>query len=383
MLPQCRSLTHFGIQRPPRIFHFDLPRRLPSVEFKEVHFRILIMGAVMKRRDFILGLGGAALCSNAARGQQNSPIAQLSTMKKRMAYVLPAGKVEDMQADAYGRIFFDELKRLGYVEGENLIVERYSGEGRLERYESLAREVVDTKPDLIVTAGTPLTLQFKAATSTIPIVTITGDPIRFGIVSSIARPGGNITGVSSDAGVEIWAKRLEILAEAVPKLVNVVFISIRSWNGAGGRATQEAAQKLGISLVNAPLGSTVTEAEYRRIFDSIQRDQVDGIVFSAEFEHYNHRFLLAQLVQQIRLPAIYDTSAYVDAGGLMSYALDVKAAIRTMAMQAGEILKGANPGDMPYVQVVRFELVINLKTAKALGLELPATLLARADRVIE
>jgi len=337
----------------------------------------------MKRRDFILGLGGAALCSNAARGQQNSPIAQLSTMKKRMAYVLPAGKVEDMQADAYGRIFFDELKRLGYVEGENLIVERYSGEGRLERYESLAREVVDTKPDLIVTAGTPLTLQFKAATSTIPIVTITGDPIRFGIVSSIARPGGNITGVSSDAGVEIWAKRLEILAEAVPKLVNVVFISIRSWNGAGGRATQEAAQKLGISLVNAPLGSTVTEAEYRRIFDSIQRDQVDGIVFSAEFEHYNYRFLLAQLVQQIRLPAIYDTSAYVDAGGLMSYALDVKAAIRTMAMQAGEILKGANPGDMPYVQVVRFELVINLKTAKALGLELPATLLARADRVIE
>jgi putative ABC transport system substrate-binding protein len=239
----------------------------------------------MKRRDFILGLGGAALFSNAARGQRNSPIAKHSTTKKRIAQVSPSSKVEEMQADPNNRVFFDELKRLGYVEGENLIVERYSGLGRLERYESLAHEVVDTKPDLICSVGALLTLRFKAATSTIPIVAITGDPIRFGIISSIARPGGNITGVSTDAGVEIWGKRLAILAEAVPKLVNVVYISTqRNWNSAGGRATQEAAQKLGISLVNAPLGSTVTEAEYRRIFDSIQRDQVDGIIFSAEFE---------------------------------------------------------------------------------------------------
>jgi len=120
------------------------------------------------------------------------------------------------------------------------------------------------------------------------------------------------------------------------------------------RATQEAAKKLGISLVNAPLGSTVTEAEYKRIFDSIQRDQVDGIVFSAEFEHYAYRFLLVQLVQQIRLPAIHDSSDQVEAGGLMSYAIDVKAAIRTIAMQTVEILDGSNPGDMPYVQAVRF-----------------------------
>jgi putative ABC transport system substrate-binding protein len=237
---------------------------------------------------------------------------------------------------------------------------------------------------LIWTAGTPLTLRFKAATSTIPIVTVTGDPIRFGIVSSIARPGGNVTGVSVDAGVEIWGKRLEMLAEAVPKLVNVVFISTQGgWNGPGGKATREATQKLGISLVKAPLGSPVTEAEYRRVFDSIQRDRVDGIIFSAEFEHYPHRFLIVQLVQQIRLPAIHEVSDYVEAGGLMSYGLDVKPAVRTMAMQAAEILKGANPGDLPYVQEVRFELVINLKTAKALGLELPVALVARADRLIE
>jgi len=308
----------------------------------------------MRRRDFILGLGGAALCSNAARGQQNSPIAQHSTTKKRIAQVVPSTKVDEIKADPATKPFFDELKRLGYVEGENLIVERYSGEGRLERYDSLAHEVVDTKPDLIWAAGTPLTLRLKAATNTIPIVTITGDPIRFGIVSNIARPGGNITGVSVDAGVEIWGKRLEMLAEAVPKLVNVVYISTRpNLNGPGARATQEAAKKLGISLVYATLGSPTTEAEYRRVF-AIQRDQVDGIIFSAEFEHFPHRLLLVQLVRQIRLPAIHEVSDYVEAGGLMSYGLDVKPAVRTMAMQAAEILKGANPGDMPYVQEVRF-----------------------------
>ena len=338
----------------------------------------------MKRRDFILGLGGAVLCSNAARGQQTPPTAQHSTTKKRIAQVVTAMKVADMQSDPYIRVIFDELKRLGYVEGDNLIVERYSGEGRRERYESLAHEVVDTKPDLILTAGAPLTFQFKATTNTIPIVALTGDPVRLGIVSSLARPGGNITGVSVDAGPEIWGKRLEILAEAVPKLVNVVYISTQAnWNGFLGRATQEAAQKLGISLVNAFVGSPATEAEYRRLFDSIQRDQVDGILFSAEFEHYAHRFLLAQLVQQIRLPSMHDNSVYVEAGGLMSYALDLKAANRTLAMQVAEVLKGANPGDMPYIQAVRFELAINLKTAKALDLELPATLLASADRVIE
>jgi putative tryptophan/tyrosine transport system substrate-binding protein len=155
----------------------------------------------MKRRDFILGIGGAALYSNAARGEQASPIAQHSTTKKRIAHVDPAMKVEDMQANA--RPFFDELKRLGFVERENLVVERYSGDGRIERYQSLAHDVVATKPDLIISVGPP-NPPSKAATDTIPIIAVTGDPIRFGIVSNIARPGGNITGVSVDAGVEIW-----------------------------------------------------------------------------------------------------------------------------------------------------------------------------------
>ena len=340
------------------------------------------MGAVMQRRDFISGLVGAAMCSNAARGQQKSLIAQHSTTKKRIAHVDPALNLEGMQATS--RPFFDELKRLGYIEGENLVVERYSGGGRIERYQSLAQEVVDTKPDLILSIGAPLTNRFKAFTNTIPIIAVTGDPIRFGIVSNIARPGGNITGVSVDAGVEIWGKRLEILSEAVPRLVRVVYLSTQgNLESAGGKATQEVARKIGISLVPAAVKSPVNEAEYRRVFDSIHRDQVDGLIFSAEFEHQPHRFLLIQLLQQIRLPAMHIFPDEVEAGALMSYALDPKPALRTMAKQAAEILNGANPGDMPYVQVVRFELAINLKTANALGLELPATLLARAEMVIE
>jgi putative ABC transport system substrate-binding protein len=336
----------------------------------------------MKRRDFILGLGGAALWSNAARGQQTSPMAQPSKAKRRIAYVDPALNVEAMQAAS--RPFFDELKRLGYLEGENLVVERYSGGGQGERYRSLAQEVVDTKPDLILSIGTPLTSRFKAVTNAIPIIAVTGDPIRFGIVSNIARPGGNVTGVSMDAGVELWGKRLEILSEAVPRLARVVYLSTQgNLESAGGKATQEVAQKLGISLMPAPVKSPYNEAEYRRAVDSIHRDQVDGLMFSAEFEHQPHRFLLIQLLQQIRLPAMHFFPGDVEAGALMSYALDPKPAWRSMAKQAAEILNGANPGDIPYVQVVRFELEINLKTAKALGLELPATLLARADRVIE
>ena len=146
---------------------------------------------------------------------------------------------------------------------------------------------------------------------------------------------------------------------------------------------REGAQRLGISLVLAPLGSTINEAEYRRVFSSLQRDQVDGIVFSEDGEHYGYRFLLVKLVQQIGVPAIYMFRDQAEAGGLMSYSWDIKSAARRNAMQVAEILNGGNLTEMPYVQEARFELVINLKTAKALGIEIPAGLVASANAVIE
>jgi len=331
----------------------------------------------MKRREFIGLIGGAAMSPMAARAQQ-------SASTKRIAIASTALKIADFGSDPNLLVFQRELSLRGYSEGVNLTIDRYSAEGRTASYGDLAREVVSSRPDVIVTTGAPLTLQFKAATSTIPIVTITGDPIRLGIVSSIARPGGNITGVSVDAGLEIWAKRLELLAQAVPKLVNVAFVGRQAaWENAGGKLMREGAQKLGISLVLASFGSTINEAEYRRIFDSLQRDQVDGIVISEENENYAHRFLLVDLVAQLRVPAIYTFRDQAEAGGLMSYSWDVKAGVRRQAMQVVEILKGAKPADMPYFQEARFELVINLKTAKALGIEIAPGMLALADAVIE
>jgi putative tryptophan/tyrosine transport system substrate-binding protein len=331
----------------------------------------------MKRRDFLFA---AAVLAPAIRHAS----AQQPATKKRLA-VIGYPKVEDQKIgrDPNTTIAFEELQRLGYVEGENLIVDRWQYQsGRLEE---IAREVVESKPDVISSPGTPMTLRLKAATTTIPIAAITGDPIRFGLVSNLARPGGNITGVSVDAGVEVWGKRLELLSVTVPKLVNVVFVSSEGgWTGAGGQAVRDAAQKLGISLVPATLSSPYGEAEYRSAFSSIQRDQLDGLILSDEGQVLlPQKSLLLQLIQQLRLPAIYPYRALAEAGGLMSYSSDLKSVILRHAAQIVEILRGANPGDIPYSQAVRFELVVNLKTAKELGIEMPAGLVAGAVAVIE
>ena len=330
----------------------------------------------MKRRDFLLATALLAPAIRHASAQQ--PVA-----KKRLAVIV--FKVEDTRIGGHplATVFFEELQRLGYVEGANLIVDRVQYQsGRLEE---IAREVVATNPDVISSPGTPMTVRLKAATTTIPIVAMTGDPIRFGLISNLARPGGNITGVSVDAGVEVWAKRLELLSSAVPKLVNAVFVSSEGvWTNAGGQAVRDAAQKLGISLVRAPLSSPYGEAEYRSTFSSIQRDQVDGLITSDEGHVLlPQKSLLVQLIQQLRLPAIYPYRDFAEAGGLMSYSSDLKYVMIRQAAQIAEILRGANPGDIPYSQAERFELVVNLKTAKELGIEIPDGLVAGAAAVIE
>jgi ABC-type uncharacterized transport system substrate-binding protein len=330
----------------------------------------------MKRREFLLATAILLPSLRYAKAQQPAP-------KKRIALVFPAERVAD-KADSNGIAFFEEMRRLGYTEGENLIVDRYSGEGRLERYAETAREAANTQPDVIVSYGTPMTSRLKAVTSTIPIVAYTGDPVRFNLISSLSHPGGNITGVSVDGGIEIWGKRLELLSQAVPKLASVAFISTQGgWDGAGGKALREAAAKLGKSLVKTTVNSPYDETEYTRIINSIQEGRVDGVIFSDETEHYAHRFLMVESIRQRRIPAIYVYRDQAEAGGLMSYSYDVKSGFRKQAAQVVEILRGANPADMPYFQLVAFELVINLKTAKELGLDIPAGLVAGATTVIE
>src|SRR6266403_3023015 len=266
----------------------------------------------MRRREFITLLGGTAMVwPLAARAQQSSRM-------KRIAMVSPATKIGDMGVNGIGmyRMFFEELSRLGYDEGRNLVVERYSGDGRTEHYADLAREVVNTHPDLIYSQTTRLALNFKAATTTIPIVTVTADPIAGGLVSSsLARPGGNITGVSVDAGSEIMGKRLALLSEATSKLSNARFlVSQLNWERVLGAAVREASGRLGISLAGETM-SSFNEQEYQRAFNSMEHERVDGILVSDESEHFTYRRLLVELAAKTRIPAIYAYREHVELGG--------------------------------------------------------------------
>jgi ABC-type uncharacterized transport system substrate-binding protein len=336
----------------------------------------------LKRREFITLLGGAAATwSIAARAQQSANV-------YRIAFVRTSGSIADF-SEAGGdsptfRAIFQELRRLGYVEGQNLIVERYSGEGRQERYAELAREVVRAEPHLIVAFGTPLVLIFKAVTDKIPVVGSMADPVAYGVVSNLARPGGNITGISVDAGLETWAKRLQLLQEVVPTLAKVGFLHLRSsWDLPQGKAVQEAARQLGISLSGPPLEHPIQEAEYRRVLGTMAQEQVDGLIVSDGPDNSTHRRLIVRLAEIVRLPAIFPFRTYFDEGAFMVYGSDLVALHRWVAKYVDQILRGAKPGEIPIYQESKFELLINLKAAKALGLEVPPPLLARADEVIE
>jgi putative ABC transport system substrate-binding protein len=334
----------------------------------------------MQRRAFITLLGGAAAAwPLVARAQQPAKM-------KRVAMIHPATKAEDLRigGDPHYTIIFEEMKRLGYVEGVNLIVDRYSAEGRFDRFPEIARVVVATRPDVICALPTPLILALKSETRTIPIVAWTGDPVAAGIIASLARPGGNITGVSVDAGSEIGGKRVQLFAEAVGKLSNARLLGTPiDWQSPTGKSTKEAAEKLNIPLRLEPLQPPINDTECRRAFEAMQRDRVDGVVISGTPEFYTHRHLLGRLAQQYRLPAMSFYTETTESGALMSYTFDLKAADRRIAAQIVEILNGGRPAEMPFFQETHFELVINLKAAKELGLDIPVALVAQADRVIE
>src|SRR3979411_2559706 len=331
----------------------------------------------MRRREFITLFGGtAATWPLAARAQQPAKM-------KRIAYVQPATKVSEMNVidRPYLRAFFEELGGLGYVEGQNIAVERCSGEGRPERYAELARDVVNAHPDLILAVGARLSLDFKMATTIIPIVTIIIDPIALGLVASIARPGGNTTGFAIAAGLEIIGKRMGLLVEAMPKLSTVGYLaSRRFWEDPRGTATREAAKRAGVALSPAMLGA-FNEAEYERVFRSMEQDRADALMVSDEPEHFTYRATIVEWAAKGRIPTIYAFRDFVEVGGLMAYSTDQADIYRRLANLIDKILRGANPGDIPFYQPTKFELSINLRTAKALGLELPAMLLGPAEGV--
>jgi len=280
--------------------------------------------------------------------------------------------------------FRQGLRELGWVEGQNIVIDYRFAEGRFDRLPDLAAELVRLKVDIIVAVATQGVAAAKNATETIPIVMISGsaDPVGLGFIASLARPGGNVTGLSYSVGPEILGKGLELLKEIVPKVRRVAILS----NPASPvqplfiREVKVAARSLGVQL---QLLEARGPNEFDGAFAAMAKERVGALLVVADGLFILHRARLADLAARSRLPAIYGYREHVEAGGLMSYGSSLRDLWRRAATYVDKILKGAKPADLPVEQPTKFELVVNLKTAKALGLTIPQSVLVRADEVIQ
>jgi putative ABC transport system substrate-binding protein len=326
----------------------------------------------MNRREFITLLGGAvAAWPFAARAQQAAmPI---------MGFLRPGSPQEDTQPLV---AFRQGLNEVGYIEGQNLTIEYRWGAGQYDRLRTLAAELVSHQVALIFAGSPPAALAAKSATGTIPIVFTSGaDPVALGLVASLNRPGGNVTGVSFLLS-SLGPKRLELLAELVPNgrrlaaLINPTLSDAENQLG----ETQDAANRLGRELV---VLKPRNQNEIESAFTTLSSEQVGAVYITPDPLFLSRKNDLIALAARHRIPAMYFDREFAAAGGLVSYGPSLLAAYRQAGVYSGTILKGAKPADLPVVQPTKFELVINLKTAKALGLDLPTSLLARADEVIE
>jgi putative ABC transport system substrate-binding protein len=332
----------------------------------------------MRRREFLAALFFMGLVRDAG--------AQARKMH-RIAVVSPVGPVSNLDpatGSPHYRTFFKELNRLGYIEGDNLVVVRRSGEGRTDAYEELAREVVRSEPDAVFVNSVRMAQELKKLTATIPVVGFMSDPVAYGIVSNLARPDGNITGISPDAGVELQQKRLELLKEAFPNASRIAYLTPRAvWEGLAGHLMTEAARQLGITLIAAPLDPPVQEAAYAEAFGRMAEAGVEALVVGDGPENSANRRTIIRLAEAHKLPAIYPYKEEAVAGALITYGIDLKDAYRRAADYVAKILKGTRPSELPIYRPTKFELCINNRTARAIGAKFPDTFLARADEVIE
>jgi putative ABC transport system substrate-binding protein len=328
----------------------------------------------MERRTFMALVSGGLLAAPlAARAQQPAKVARIGYLATNLA------------GNPHGREAFRQgLRDLGYVEGRNVVIEYRDAEGKIERLPALAAELVALKVDVIVTASTVAALAAKQATRTLPVVfAVAADPVTEGLVTSLARPGGNVTGLSFLAP-ELVGKGLEQLKQAVPGVTRVAVL----WHpGALGKRTEKdslkeaevAARVLGVRL-------QVVEARGPENFDwafsDMTKARANALMVLTSSMFFGERSRLVDLAAKNRLPAVYTWREFVDAGGLMSYGPNLADLYQRAATYVDKILKGAKPGDLPVEQPTKFELVINLKTAKALGLTIPQSVLGRADEVI-
>jgi putative ABC transport system substrate-binding protein len=319
----------------------------------------------MRRREFLACLGVFA----------SSPICATDRVR-RLAIITPGTFTSVLES------FTTALAAGGFEEGKNLRIERYFAQGSPDRLRDMVAEVVASRPDVIFALSGRTVQALKTATSAIPIVGLTSDPLSYGIVQSLSHPGGNITGTVIDAGAEVWGKRLEVLKEIAPASRVIFHIAPASaWDSAVGAAIRAGAAKLGLALVGSPVESPYDDAAFRRAFDSAI--SADAAVVNSAPELGAQRNTIIRLAEARRLPTMYPLRHFVDAGGLMTYDVNLPELLRHVATQIAEVLRGTPVGNIPYYQSTRFSLILNLKAAAALQLTIPPALLARADEVIE
>jgi putative tryptophan/tyrosine transport system substrate-binding protein len=332
----------------------------------------------MRRRKFISLIGGAAAAwPLAARAQPSGKI-------PRIGYLV-TGSLESSEARATIDAFRQGLRQLGYAEGRNIVIEYRAADGKIERFRGLAAELVRLNPDLIVASNTPAAIAARQATATIPIVAaVMGDPVEDGLVTSLAQPGGNVTGLTFLAP-ELTAKRMQLLKDALPNVSRVAAL----WHpGAYGertmndmlQATQAVAQTLGVQL--QPIEVRRGE-ELNRAFSTMTRDRTGALFLFPSPMFFYERRRIVELAATHRLPSMSQAREFVELGGLIAYGANINDLVRRSTIYVDRILKGAKPADLPVEQPTRFELVINLKAARDLGIEVPLPVMIRADEMIE
>src|SRR5437016_892137 len=328
------------------------------------------MTAKMKRREFITLLGGAAAWPLAARAQKPEKIARIGYLSAANPRSMPA-----FQA------FEQRLRDLGYIEGQNIVIEYRNAEGEVDRLPDLAANLVRLDVNVIVTATDPATRAAKGATPTIPIlmVAINYDPIALGYIDSIARPGANVTGLFFQH-LELLAKRFGLFKEMLPSVSRVAVLS-DSLTADQLKVVEAANRSVGLEL--QPLNLQSPPYDFENAFRVAMRSRADAILVLESASIFRGRTQIAQLAMKNRLPTSFAFREYVEAGGLVSYGVNFSTMYRRAAEYADRILRGTTPTDLPVEQSTKFELVVNLKTAKALGLEIPPNVLALADQVIE
>jgi len=328
----------------------------------------------MRRREFITLLGGATVaCPLVAYAQEPKKIPHLCFL------TFDPGT---LQSSPRFSVFFNSLRDLGYVDGQTIVIHYLSADGKDDRFPALASECLQLKADIIAVSTTPAAQAAKRASRTVPIVLIAvGDPVGTGLVESINRPGGNVTGMSQMVP-ELSMKRLELLKEAVPSISRVLVLSYLSDPIAPLQvaALDRVAPSLGVTLFVRDIRSG---ADIAPAFDAGVNEHVDGLIMTAESVLVVHGAQISEFAARLRLPAVYPYVIQAKAGGLMAYEATTPELHKNAALYVDKILKGAKPSDLPIQQPAKLSLVINLKAAKALGLAVPQSLLARADEVIE